>query len=144
MTDHADDGFAPINDLGKAAGSTRTTDDGTDEIDKATEAAETLSADIERNLRAFRGQFARLSDAILEHTEKVRRGEFEEVELGTILKKFDPVLNLSLQQEMKLNDKLAERVGKAGKFAIDFGEARSEIGRRLARLRRTGGADPVS
>lgn len=105
------------------------------DIDQMSDAVDAFSRSIDVNLRAFQGQFSRLSDAILEHTEKVQRGEIEETELGAILKRFDPVLNLSIQQETRLNDKLAERVGKAGKFAISFKDAELEIGRRLARLR---------
>ena len=102
-----------------------------------TESVEELSRSIDLNLRAFKGQFSRLSDAILDHTEKVKRGEVDEKELTAIVKRIDPVLNLSIEQETKFNDKLAQRVGQAGKFALDFNSARSEIRSRLARLRNT-------
>lgn len=107
------------------------------DIDQMTASVEELTRSIDQNLRAFKGQFARLSDAILDHTEKVRSGEVNDTEIAAIFKRIDPVLNLSIQQENKLNEKLAERVGKAGKFALDFNSARVEVRSRLARLRNT-------
>jgi hypothetical protein len=140
--DQTEDKQAPPGDGPTVMAEAKINTERTD-IDDMTDAVDEFSRSIDTNLRAFRGQFARLSDAILEHTEKVRRGEFEDAEIGAIFKRFDPVLNLSIQQETKLNDKLAERVGKAGKFALDFDEAKSEIWGRLTRLRAAGAVGRV-
>jgi hypothetical protein len=94
---------------------------------------------IDHNLETFRGQFRRLKEAIEEHIRDIERGKVEDKGVNDIIKRFDPLLNNSMLQETKIHEKLAERLGQAGKHAVDLGCARIEIGRRLARLRDAAG-----
>jgi len=92
---------------------------------------------INENLKAFRGQFRRLKEAIELHIEDIEQGKVEGKDVTDIVKRIDPLLNNSILQETKFHEKLAQRLGQAGRHAVDLGSARIEIGRRLARLRDT-------
>ncbi|MCY4336248.1 MAG: hypothetical protein OXC60_16455 [Litoreibacter sp.] len=114
-----------------------------DEIDALEEQATRYQKSIDQNLTAFQGQLARLKDAIESQIAKINRGEIADADFGTIVKRVDPLMLVSIQQETKIHEKLAERVGRAGQQAINFRDAEAEIGRRLACLRRPGGDGEV-
>lgn len=94
---------------------------------------------IDDNLVHFRGQFRRLKEAIEEHIRNIESGAVEDKDVNDIIKRIDPLLKYSMLEETKIHDKLAQRLGQAGKHAVDLGCARIEVGRRLARLRNAAG-----
>ncbi|NNK78278.1 MAG: hypothetical protein HKP40_06150 [Litoreibacter sp.] len=65
--------------------------------------------------------------------------------LGKMVKgDIDALIRLIIQQEALLNEHVKARYGAAGQPALDLDAARSEIGRRLDRLRRARGTGAVS
>lgn len=94
---------------------------------------------IDDNLEVFRGQFRRLKAAIELHIRDIESGAVEDKDVHDIIKRIDPLLNNSMLQETKIHEKLAQRLGQAGKHAVDLGSARIEVGRRLTRLRDAAG-----
>lgn len=54
------------------------------------------------------------------------------------------LLRLAKETEGSLNGIRNERAGRAASYAIDFGQARSEIRSRLDRIIAAGGAKPIS
>ncbi|MEM6408206.1 MAG: hypothetical protein AAF700_07280 [Pseudomonadota bacterium] len=114
-----------------------------DELDALSQQAERYSESIEQNLVAFQGQLARLKSAIEKQIAKIDRGEIADADFSTIVKRVDPLMLVSIQQETKIHEKLAERAGRAGHQAINFDSAKLEIGRRLACLRRPGRDDAL-
>ncbi|MEM7470034.1 MAG: hypothetical protein AAF340_01695 [Pseudomonadota bacterium] len=113
--------------------------DASETLDALSNQAARYQESIDKNLVLFQGQLTRLKAAIENQIAKIDRGEIADADFGTIIKRVDPLMLTSIQQETKIHEKLAERAGRAGQQAINFRDAEFEIGRRLACLRRPDG-----
>ena len=84
-------------------------------------------------------KFERASRALNEMIRKLEDGDFSEAgEAKKIVAALDAASDIALKARFKLDERNKQRAGIAHDFAIDFEAAKSEIGRRLACLRRSG------
>ncbi|WP_172326799.1 permease [Mangrovicoccus sp. HB161399] len=85
-------------------------------------------------------KFERASRALNEMIRKLEDGDCSDAaEAKKIVAALDAASDTALKARMKLDERNKQRAGIAHDFAIDFDAARSEIGRRLACLRRADG-----
>ncbi|PTX56236.1 hypothetical protein C8N43_0889 [Litoreibacter ponti] len=99
---------------------------------------------IDENLDAWIELADELKTKVQSEWDKLKAGEASELPITKLLKNdLRTLLQLAMETEGQLYGHRIDRAGKAGAFAIDFADARSEIGRRLDRLRSAGGAGGV-
>ncbi|MDA8747816.1 hypothetical protein N9M66_06360 [Litoreibacter sp.] len=107
-------------------------------------AADAHGKTIDETLMTFSTVFKKMTSALLGYADQIAQGELDSSEVGSGMRQVWPLLSISMNQESKLNDQIEQRVGRAGKYAFDLEEARSEIGGRLACLRDAGRRSGVS
>ncbi len=98
-------------------------------------AAEAQGKTIDEALSTFGKVFEKMTGALLSYADQIAEGELDGSTVGSEMRQVWPLLSLSMNQESKLNEQIEQRVGRAGKYAFDLSEARSEIGSRLSSLR---------
>ncbi len=99
---------------------------------------------IDSTLNSFEFVLARLRSALEAHAIEIEEGSLEHRELSANLRHFMPILTATVHQENKVHETIEQRVGKAGKYAIDLKRARSEIHGRLSRILEARGSDRLS
>ncbi|WP_166416368.1 hypothetical protein [Cochlodiniinecator piscidefendens] len=76
---------------------------------------------------------------------RLNAGEFEALaETKKIEVQLRAAMNSAVAERKRLDEEARKTAGVVHDYAIDFGSARDEIGRRLAKLRAARGANPIS
>lgn len=94
---------------------------------------------VERQLRILVGAVSQLSRQVEQHVAEVESGDVKTRDILATAKAGPGLVASLMTQETRIHEQIAQRVGKAGAGALDLGGARSEIGRRLALLRKSRG-----
>lgn len=91
-------------------------------------------------LAATEGYYREIAEELVRAIEDVRKGKFSEIKAAQQTVKDLRLLFQMVMEERTKVERLRKQVaGAVHGHAIDFDGARNEIGRRLARLRYTGG-----
>ena len=107
-------------------------------------AAEAYSKTLDQSLATFCMVFEKMTGALLGYADQIAKGELKDSEVSSGMKQVLPLLSFSMNQESKLYEQIEQRAGKAGKYAFDLGQARSEIGSRLVSLRKAREREGIS
>ena len=85
------------------------------------------------------------ADALLELIKQVKAGELPAAtDAQRVLRDANTLLILALKERERLEERRRKEAGVVRDYALDFGAARDEIGRRMARIRAARSSGHVS
>ncbi|WP_273248158.1 hypothetical protein [Sediminimonas qiaohouensis] len=89
-------------------------------------------------------QLADMKADLLSLQRRITSGDFDALKDGTkVTREIRQWLKLALETEIRLEERRKQHDGIVNQYAIDFEEARDQIGSRLARLRTAQGSAEV-